>query len=210
MAVLLVVLPALAAMELRHRRMPAVEGEPSDHLVVIGDSISAGLDARVAPWPVIMERATGVQVRNLSRPGATMTDGLALADGVTHEDHLILIELGGNDLIAGGPSDVFARGLEALLAKLAASGRTVVMFELPLLPFRIAYGQIQRRLAAKYGVPLIPKRYFTGVIAGKDATLDGLHLTDAGARRMALVVAQALSPVLRAQFEEPTTPATHP
>jgi lysophospholipase L1-like esterase len=210
MAVLLVVLPALAAMELRHRRMPAVEGEPSDHLVVIGDSISAGLDARVAPWPVIMERATGVQVRNLSRPGATMTDGLALADGVTHDDHLILIELGGNDLIAGGPSDVFARGLEALLAKLAASGRTVVMFELPLLPFRIAYGQIQRRLAAKYGVPLIPKRYFTGVIAGKDATLDGLHLTDAGARRMALVVAQALSPVLRAQFEEPTTPATHP
>jgi lysophospholipase L1-like esterase len=210
MAVLLVVLLALAAMELRHRRMPTIEGEPSDHLVVIGDSISAGLDARVAPWPAIMERATGVQVRNLSRPGATMTDGLALADGVTHEDHLILIELGGNDLIAGGPSDVFARELEALLAKLAVSGRTVVMFELPLLPFRIAYGQIQRRLAAKYGVPLIPKRYLTGVIAGKDATLDGLHLTDAGARRMALVVAQALSPVLRAQFEKPTTPATHP
>jgi acyl-CoA thioesterase I len=210
MAVLLALLLALAVMELRHRTMPAIEGEPSDHLVVIGDSISAGLDARVSPWPVVMQRTAGVQVRNLSRPGATMADGLALADGVTHEDHLILIELGGNDLIAGEPSDVFARGLEALLAKLAVPGRTVVMFELPLLPPRIAYGQIQRQLAAKYGVPLIPKRYLTGVIAGKDATLDGLHLTDIGARRMALVVAQVLSPVLRARPVQPTIPATHP
>jgi lysophospholipase L1-like esterase len=133
-----------------------------------------------------------------------------LADGVTHEDHLILIELGGNDLIAGEPSDTFERGLEALSAKLAVSGRTIAMFELPLLPDRIAYGQIQRRLAAKYGVSLIPKRYLAGVIAGKDATSDGLHLTDAGARRMALLVAQALSPVLRAQPDNPTAPATHP
>jgi acyl-CoA thioesterase I len=210
MAILLLLSLTLPAMEIRHRRLPVIEGEPSDHLVVIGDSISAGLDARVAPWPVIMERTTGVQVRNLSRPGATMTDGLVLADGVTQEDHLMLIELGGNDLIAGEPSDVFARELEALLAKLAVSGRTVVLFELPLLPHRIAYGQIQRRLAAKYGTSLIPKRYLTGVIAGKDATLDGLHLTDIGARRMAQVVTQALSPVLRARPEQPTTPATHP
>jgi lysophospholipase L1-like esterase len=210
MAVLLLLSLTLPATELRHRRLPVIEGAPSDHLVVIGDSISAGLDARVAPWPVVMQRTTGVQVRNLSRPGATMADGIALADGVTHEDHLILIELGGNDLIAGEPSDVFERGLEALLAKLAVSGRTVVMFELPLLPLRIAYGQIQRRLAVKYRVPLIPRRYLTGVIVGKDATLDGLHLTDVGARRMALVVTQALSPVLRAQSEKPTTPATHP
>ena len=210
MAVLLLLLLALPAMELRHRGIPVIEGEPSDHLVVIGDSISSGLDARVASWPVVMQRTAGVQVRNLSLPGATMTDGLAMTDGVTREDHLILIELGGNDLIAGEPPKVFARGLEALLAKLAVSGRTVVMFELPLLPHRIAYGQIQRRLAAKYGTSLIPKRYLTGIIAGKDATLDGLHLTDIGARRMALVVTQALSPVLRGGPEQPTTPATHP
>ena len=210
MALLLMLVLALPAEEFRHRRMPVIEGEPIDHLVVIGDSISAGLDARVAPWPVVMQRVTGVQVKNLSRPGATITDGLALADGVTHEDCLVLIELGGNDLIAGEPSEGFALGLEALLAKLAVPGRTVVMFELPLLPHRIAYGQIQQRLAAKYGIPLIPKRYLARVISGKDATSDGLHLTDIGARRMALVVTEALSPVLRAQLEEPTTPATHP
>jgi lysophospholipase L1-like esterase len=71
------------------------------------------------------------------------------------------------------------------------------MFELPLLPHKIAYGQIQRRLATKYGVRLIPKRYFVGVIRGADATSDGLHLTNAGAHRMAALVARALSSVLK-------------
>jgi acyl-CoA thioesterase I len=190
--------------------MPVIEGEASDHLVVIGDSISAGLGGRVLPWPTIMQQMTKVEVRNLSRPGATMADGRSMAKKVTAEDQLILIELGGNDLITGESSAVFARGVEAVLAKLATPGRTVVMFELPLLPDRIAYGQIQRRLCAKYRVWLVPKRYLTGVIGGQDATSDGLHLTDVGARRMAAVVTQILLPVLKKKLDKPTVLATRP
>jgi hypothetical protein len=37
---LLLILPAI---ELVHRRMPTIVGAPSDHLVVIGDSISSGI-----------------------------------------------------------------------------------------------------------------------------------------------------------------------
>ncbi|MGO9084482.1 MAG: GDSL-type esterase/lipase family protein [Candidatus Sulfotelmatobacter sp.] len=207
---LLVLLLTLPIVELSYRRMPVICGQASDHLVVIGDSISSGLGPRGAPWPVVMQHITGVEIRNLSMPGATMTDGLAMADRVYPEDHLILIELGGNDLIAGEPSDTFARALDGVLAKLAAPGRTVVMFELPLLPQRVAYGQIQRRLAAKYGVALIPKRYFTRVIAGRDATLDGLHLTEVGTHRMASLVAQILLPLLKTKPAASTTPARHP
>jgi len=67
------------------------------------------------------------------------------------------------------------------------------MFELPLLPQMIPYGQAQRQLAKKYGVVLIPKRFLAGVLAGADATSDGLHLTEIGARRMAFLVARVLS-----------------
>jgi lysophospholipase L1-like esterase len=193
---LLLVLPAI---EWSHRRMPVIEGEPSDHLVVIGDSISAGLGEHVLPWPTIMQQITKLDVRNLSRPGATMSDGMAMAEKVTGEDHLVLIELGGNDLIARESAEVFEQALDGVLAKLAMAGRTIVMFELPLLPNRIAYGQIQRRLCARYRVWLIPKRYLTGVIAGRDATSDGLHLTDVGARRMQAVVTRILLPVLGKQ-----------
>jgi acyl-CoA thioesterase I len=210
MGLLFFLLLVLPAAEFSHRRMPVIEGEASDHLVVIGDSISSGLGTRVPPWPVVMQQMARVEVRNLSRAGATVSDGVPMADKVNADEHLILIELGGNDLIAGEPSDVFARGLEAVLARLTAPGRTLVMFELPLLPDKIAYGQIQRRLASQYGVSLIPKRYLIEIIAGPEATSDGLHLTDVGARRMAAVVAQILLPVLETHVEKSTDRATRP
>jgi acyl-CoA thioesterase-1 len=126
-----------------------------------------------------------------------MMDGPSLANRVTEQDHLVLIELGGNDLISGEPSKDFDRLLEGLLAGLASPTRTVVMFELPLLPQMVTYGRVQRRLAKRYGVWLIPKRCLAAVISGRDTTSDGLHLTDVGTRRMASLVAHVLSPVLK-------------
>jgi hypothetical protein len=55
------------------------------------------------------------------------------------------------------------------LSKVAATGRIVVMFEFPSFPHWTAYGQIQRRPAAGYGVWLIPMRYFIDVIGGANA-----------------------------------------
>jgi hypothetical protein len=127
-----------------------------------------------------MQEMTGAKITNLSKPGATMMDGLSLANRVTEQDHLVLIELGGNDLISGEQSRDFGRSLEGLLARLASPTRTIVMFELPLLPQMVSYGQVQRRLAKRYGAWLIPKRCLTTVISGKDATSDGLHLTELG------------------------------
>jgi len=193
LAVLLVVLPVV---EFPHRTLPTIRSAPSEHLVVIGDSISAGINPLVPPWPALMQQLTGIPVKSLAQVGATTSDGIELAAGVTPQDNLVLIEIGGNDLIANLPSSRFAQALEAILSNLAVPGRTVVMFELPLLPYKVDYGQIQRGLAAKYGVWLIPKRYFVGVISGADATSDGLHLTATGTQRMVSLVSRVLRPVL--------------
>jgi acyl-CoA thioesterase I len=125
-----------------------------------------------------------------------VSEGLLIARGLKDDDHLVLIEMGGNDLLMGVSSEDYGKTLDALLSKVATPNRIVVMFELPLLPNKIAYGQIQRRLSAKYRVSLIPKRYFASVIGDASATTDGLHLSDSGAQRMASLVAQALSSLL--------------
>jgi acyl-CoA thioesterase-1 len=122
-----------------------------------------------------------------------VSDGLLIAEKLTPDDRVILIELGGNDLLMGVSSDEYGKSLDALLSKLSAPNRTVIMFELPVLPNKIAYGQIQRRLGAQYRVSLIPKRYFAQVIGEANATTDGLHLSDSGSRRMAALVALVLS-----------------
>lgn len=202
-------LMAMLFVELTHRRMPRIEATKTNRLVVIGDSVSAGLGERFEPWPNLMQQLTGVEVRNLSKPGATVADGSAMADGVLSRDRLILIELGGNDLLEGERPEIFASKLETLFAKLSASGRTVIMFELPLLPEMIPYGQAQRRLARRFHVLLIPKRYLARILSGRDATSDGLHLTDIGAHRMASTMAKILSPALKKIPAEPTSPAIH-
>jgi lysophospholipase L1-like esterase len=196
-AILVALVIVLAAIEFSHRKMPVVAGKPSNHLVVLGDSISSGIDPRVPSWPLVLQETTGIAVKNLAAPGAQSRDGLTMAEKLRPEDHVVLIEIGGNDLLEGVPSEEFGKALDALLSKVSAPGRTVVMFELPLFPHRIAYGRIQRGLAAKYGVWLIPKRFFTEVIGGANATSDGLHLSNEGTRRMAALVAQVLSPVLK-------------
>jgi lysophospholipase L1-like esterase len=194
LAVLLLILPAI---EFSHRRMPRITGSVSDHLAVIGDSISSGIDPHLEAWPLVLQQTCGVEVRNLARPGAQVSEGLLMASSLTEDDHFVLIEIGGNDLLTGVSSDEYGKALNALLSKVAGPNRTVLMFELPLLPNKIAYGQIQRRLSAKYRVALIPKRYFAQVIGDADATTDGLHLSASGARRMAALVTQVLSPFLK-------------
>jgi len=195
---------AVSVSELLHRRMPRVTGQPSDHLVVIGDSISSGIDAHTPSWPTLFQQQTAVPVRNLSRPGAGVVEARGMTSQVKAQDTLILIEIGGNDLLSGMSATEFGQALDSLLSSLSAPGRTLVMFELPLLPHKIGFGQAQRRLSSKYGVFLIPKHFFTQVLSGADATSDGLHLSESGARRMGTLVARILSPVLKPA--EPAVP----
>ncbi len=205
-AAVLVLLVVLSGSELLHRGMPTIRGVPSDHLVVIGDSISAGIGSDATPWPVLFQQEVKVRVLNLSQPGAGVDDATAMASHVTPQDSLILIEIGGNDLLSGVSSAEFSRNLDVLLARLVAPRRTLVMFELPLLPHKIGYGQAQRQLSSRYGVFLVPKRCLADVLGGADSTTDGLHLSHTGARRMSALVERLLCDVLSCQgagFERP-------
>jgi acyl-CoA thioesterase I len=188
---------AIATVEYSHRKIPVVTGASSDHLVVIGDSISAGIDPSIPSWPKVFQQTTGIPVKNLALAGAQVNEGPYMAGKVTPDDRVVLVELGGNDLLANLASNRFERDLDSTLAELALPGRTVVMFELPLLPHKTAYGEIQRRLANKYGVYLIPKRKFIEVIKGADATSDGIHLAPEGTRRMSALISQVLGPILQ-------------
>ena len=62
------------------------------------------------------------------------------------------------------------------------------MLELPLPPLYNRFGAVQRRLARRFGVVLVPKRYFANVLAGDESTLDGLHLSHIGHAKMSRMI----------------------
>jgi acyl-CoA thioesterase-1 len=181
---------ALCAAEYRHRFLSPIPMSRPDHLTIIGDSITAGLGDERSRWPVLFEKESGIPFKDLSRAGDQVAEANLAANRLTEDDTLLLIEIGGNDLIAGVPTAEFERQLRTLLVACCRPGRTVVMFELPLLPHRIGYGIAQRRLAAEFGVPLIPKRLFADVL--RAGTSDGLHLSPTGAQSMAALVKTCL------------------
>jgi lysophospholipase L1-like esterase len=192
-----ILIALLVVVELAHRSLPQIPEGHATHLVVIGDSISAGIDAG-KPWPKLLEKQSGIQVKNLARPAIGTREATEIAKKVTPDDSLIFLEIGGNDMLFDLPAYDFEQQLEQLLKQLDNGRRTLVMFELPLLPHKIAYGRIQRRLAAEHHVFLIPKRFFIDIISGGDATSDGLHLSHSGAQRMAELVEGLLRPALAA------------
>ncbi len=189
---LIALIVSICVSEYPFRKLPKPKTPAADHIVIIGDSMSAGIDSRVPTWPFLLQQETGLRVRNLSIAGATTSDAINMAQQLLGEDHLVFVEIGGNDLISGLPSDQFARSLEGLVSQMRIPGRTIIMMDLPLLPHWIEYGQVQRRLAKKYGVYLIPKRYFARVMSGANTTSDGLHLSKEGNRRMAQLVAEVI------------------
>jgi acyl-CoA thioesterase I len=66
------------------------------------------------------------------------------------------------------------------------------MLELPLLPLHKDFGVAQRELAAKYGVTLVPKYLFAGVLGADGATTDGIHLSPSGHEAMAKMVGRMI------------------
>lgn len=175
---------AALVLELPYHRMPHFKLGTSVPVVVIGDSISAGMRRGETTWPQVLRDQLGYQVLDLSQAGATVASAMTQAARIPSPS-VVLIEIGGNDLLGNTSCGEFESGLRKLLDRVHGAGRQVFMFELPLLPFRNEYGRIQRRLAEEYGAVLIPKRVLAGAIGLRGGTLDGLHLSDEGHQSIA-------------------------
>lgn len=162
-------------------------------LYVVGDSVSAGIQGPNEPtWPRLLAQEYAVEVRNLAESGATVASAMKQARQIADGPSLVLLEIGGNDLFAPTLPAQFRADLNRLLEQVGRPGRTVVMLELPTLPWQIQYGRIQRQAAKVHGVILVPKRFFVRVLRQKGATLDLAHLSSQGHRKMADQVAALL------------------
>ena len=166
-------------------------------LVILADSITAGVRDGEQTWPMRLGQNVDYEVVDLSHVGAVVADGADMIDSQSLNGDLVLIELGGNDLLGGTSPEDFRRELDTLLKELSAADCTIVMFELPLPPFYYQYGYAQRSLASRYKVTLIPKRYLLHVLVGEQKTLDSIHLTDAGHRQLAELMQRLLATAMK-------------
>jgi acyl-CoA thioesterase-1 len=183
-------------LELPYHVIPRMTPAPARSVAILGDSITAGMgDSDCAErWPAILARTHDLAVQDLSRAGATTATALPRAKREVIDAPVVILEIGGNDLLGSTSSAQFAADLDALLAEVSSPERQVVLIELPLPPFFHEYGRVQRTLARKHHALLVPKRVLLSVLAADGATVDSIHLTQSGHERMAAGLWQALAP----------------
>jgi lysophospholipase L1-like esterase len=168
-------------MELPYHLRPQMPKGNFETLYVVGDSISAGVggeDERT--WPKILNQKYGIEVIDLSVPGATVASAIQQADQVDSKSAIVLLEIGGNDLFAPTPYALFEQDLRQIMKRVSGPKQLVVILELPLQPWGVPYGAIQRKLAREFNATLVPKSFFISVLASKGATVDLAHLSPNG------------------------------
>jgi acyl-CoA thioesterase I len=178
-------------LELPYHVAPQVALARGAKVEVIGDSLTAGIGEKVT-WPELLADHTGLHVTNLAQPAATTASALDQARRLSGEASLVIVEIGGNDLLGDNSAAGFEADLEVLLTQVRLQNSQVLMFELPLPPTYNGFGAAQRRVARRHGVLLLPKRHLMSVLARRDGTSDSLHLTPSGHQWLAEIVERTI------------------
>jgi acyl-CoA hydrolase len=165
---------------------------PGSVVLIIGDSITAGygVDAKEA-WPAALAQRTSWHVVAAGISGDRTAGGLerlpALLD--EHVPALVIIELGGNDLLRHLPETEIGANLTTMIDNVRTRGARVVLMAAPQ-PTAVgaltglSAASLYRDVAQRTKVPLIDKA-LPAVLSDARLKLDALHPTAEGHRVLA-------------------------
>ena len=178
--------------------MPALL--PGSVVLALGDSLTAG--AGVTPeqaWPALLAQRTGWQVINGGVNGNTSGDALkrlpVLLD--EHRPALVLVTLGGNDMLRRLPVQVLEENLARLVVKSKAEGAQVVMVATPQPSLagavlrNLSAPEFYGRVAGAQQVPLIEDA-IAEVLSDPLLKGDQIHPNAEGHARLAGKIHEAL------------------
>jgi acyl-CoA thioesterase-1 len=176
-------------------------------VVAFGDSLFAGYglsqDEGFAPTLQRALEGQGLkaQVVNAGVSGETTAGGrerLAFTlDGLPRKPDLVIVGLGGNDMLRGLDPAQTRANLDAILTELKARGIATMLTGMLVSPnmgpdYAAAFNPIYPDLAKKFGLPLYPF-FLQGVVGRRDLQLpDGIHPNAQGIK----AVVQRIAPMV--------------
>ena len=178
--------------EVANAAAPVADGKL---VVAFGDSLYAGYGvAQNESFPFRLEQALkagglAVQVHNAGVSGETSLGGMQrlafTLDGLPRKPDLLLLDLGGNDMLRGLPPEDSEKNLRAILDQLKQRHIPVLLTGMMAAPnmgkdYAAKFDAIYPRLAKDYDLPLYPF-FLDGVIGDpKLMQADSIHPNPAG------------------------------
>ncbi|MCE2841457.1 MAG: arylesterase [Novosphingobium sp.] len=193
-------------------------------IVALGDSLFTGYGLEPGQsYPARLEaalRARGLNARitNAGVSGDTTAGGLGRLDftlnSLAKPPALVIISLGGNDMLRGLPPEATRKNLDGMLGKLKARGIPVVLLGMLSAPnlgadYRGQFDPIYPALAKKYGATLVP--FFLQPLVGRPDLIqaDRIHPTLPGIDLMVETTVQTVAGALP-KTASPAAPPSRP
>ncbi len=172
-------------------------------VVALGDSLTAG--AGVAPaeaWPDLLASRMGWVVINGGVSGDTSGGALQRLPALLeeHDPVLVLVALGGNDMLRRLPEEETVANLEKILTAIKASGAKPVLLATPkpsgmgAVFQNLSAADFYRRVAEEQRVPLVEDA-IAEVLSDPQLKGDPLHPNAAGHAQLAQKIFDALKAI---------------
>jgi len=168
---------------------------PHDVIVAFGDSLTHGTGAsEETAYPAVLASLTGHTVINAGVPGDTTSSGLQRLPAVLDEykPRLVLLCLGGNDMLHKQPAAAIENNLRLLVQTIRASGADIVLIGVPQPNLFGGAPDFYARIAEDMRLPL-EEDVFSDVLKDNRLKSDPIHANAAGYR----VVAERLAELLK-------------
>ncbi|MCB4860526.1 arylesterase [Sphingobium sp. PNB] len=195
--------------EVRNAAAPMADGKL---VLAFGDSLYAGYGvAQNESFPFRLEQALkakglAVQVRNAGVSGETSLGGMQrlafTLDGLPRKPDLLLLDLGGNDMLRGLPPEDSEKNLRAILDQLRQRQIPVLLTGMMAAPnmgkdYGAKFDAIYPRLAKGYDLPLYP--FFLDGVIGNPRLMqaDSIHPNPAGVNIIVGKIAPVVTGLLK-------------
>jgi acyl-CoA thioesterase I len=168
-------------------------------VLILGDSLSYGTGAKDGEdYPSLLKKSTGWKIVNKGVPGDTSSQGLARLPNLLDEyqPQLLVVELGGNDLLNHTPASEIEHNLKAILLKAKAQGVESVLVAIPAAsPLMEAVGNlsdhpIYEKISEETKTPLITE-VFSEVLSNRSLKSDQIHPNAEGYAQVAIKMREA-------------------
>lgn len=175
--------------------LPPNIDSPGKTIVCLGDSITAGVGRGALPtFPDDLAHLLGTPVINAGVPGDTAQEGLARVNGVlAQQPWLVIIELGGNDLLRQVPARESEAALRRIVERVLAAHAVPLLIEIRSPLGGRGFSAMFKHISADYNAPLI-----ANALPDLERELrfksDAVHLNGAGYQKLAEAIARRVRP----------------
>lgn len=166
----------------------------TDVVLAFGDSLTYGTGAKAEDsYPVVLGQLIGRTVVRSGVPGEQTAGGLERLPDVLdeHKPRLVIVCLGGNDMLRkGAPADIEAN-LRKILAEIKSRGLDVMLIGVPTPTLITRPPDFYFNLAKEFSIPY-QGDIITSVLYKSELKSDPIHPNAAGYRKVAEAVAELM------------------